>query len=600
MVNSFDFIKVTINGKQIEVPNGMGILAACRMVDVQIPTLCYLPGIHEIGACRVCVVEVEGVNRLVTACNNVCEDGMVIHTDTARVREARRTNVELLLSQHRVNCPTCERNGSCQLQKIASDMNMDDSGLYREDIPNDDWDYTLPIIRDESKCIKCYRCVSVCDKIQSLGIWDMIGTGANTTVGVSHHRKMSDADCTNCGQCITHCPTNALHTRDDIKAVNGINGALNDPTKTVVVQVAPAVRAAWGEAFGLSTDVATQRRLAAALRRLGFDYVFDTNFSADLTIMEEGTEFLTRMQHPDDYKWPMFTSCCPGWVRFIKGQYPDMVDQLSTAKSPQQMFGAIAKTYFAQKIGVAAEDMVCVSIMPCTAKKSELEIPNINDAAEGVKDVDYSLTTREFCRMLKMSNIDVAALPEEDFDSPLGSGSGAAVIFGTTGGVMEAALRTCHYVLTGENPSADETFKAVRAYNSYRPWVEAEYNIGGVTVRAAVVNGLSNARRLIRAIRRGEVDYQFVEVMACPGGCVGGGGQPIHFNEEWAAKRAQALYKYDAQNTRRFSHENPDVQALYADFLGEPCGETAHHLLHTDHHGWDVPIAPVLDADVKR
>ncbi len=435
--------------------------------------------------------------------------------------------------------------------------------------------------------------------MQSLGIWDMVGTGAHTSVNVSRHRKLREADCAFCGQCITHCPTNALHTRDDTKAIIGVNGVLSDPNKVVVVQVAPAVRAAWGESFGLSPEVATEKRMAAALRRIGFDYVFDTNFSADLTIMEEGTEFLERMQHPDAHKWPMFTSCCPGWVRFLKSQYPDMVDQLSTAKSPQQMFGAVTKSYFAKKIGVAPENIVCVSIMPCTAKKAELDIPNINDAAEGCKDVDFSLTTRELCRMIRADQIDVAALPEEDFDSPLGTGTGAAVIFGTTGGVMEAALRTCYYVLTGENPSADETFKAVRALGSDKPWIEAEYNVAGITVRAAVVNGLGNARRLIRAIRRGEVEYQFVEVMACPGGCVGGGGQPIHYNEERAAQRGQVLYNYDSANVMRFSHENPEVQALYADYLGEPCGELSHHLLHTDHHGWSLPLAPVLDEDVR-
>lgn len=592
-------VNLTINGIAVEVAEGTTILEATRIIGMPVPTLCFMKDIHEIGACRVCVVEVEGIEHLVTACNNVCEEGMVIRTNTTRVREARRTNVELLLSQHRVNCPTCERNDSCQLQKVAGSMNMDDISSYKQDIPADDWDYTLPIIRDESKCIKCYRCVSFCDKIQSLGIWDMVGTGSNTTVGVSHHRKMAQADCAFCGQCITHCPTNALHTRDDIKSVSGVGGVLNDPEKVVVVQVAPAVRAAWGEPFGLTPEVANEKRLAAALRRIGFDYVFDTNFSADLTIMEEGTEFLQRLDKRDEYKWPMFTSCCPGWVRFIKSQYPDMVDQLSSAKSPQQMFGAVTKTYFAKKIGVAPENIVCVSIMPCTAKKAELDIPNINDAAEGCKDVDYSLTTRELCRMIRADQIDVAALPEEDFDSPLGSGTGAAVIFGATGGVMEAALRTCYYVLTGENPSADQTFKAVRALGSDKPWVEAEYNVGGTVVRAAVANGLANARRLIRAIRRGEVDYQFVEIMACPGGCVGGGGQPIHFNEEWAAKRGKALYKYDSANVLRFSHENPDVQALYAEFLGEPCGETAHHLLHTDHHGWDIPQAPMPDEDVK-
>ena len=595
-------VNVTINGIALQVEEGTSILEATRIIGMPVPTLCFLKGINEIGACRACVVEVEGekhAQHLVTACNNACEEGMVIHTNTTRVREARRTNLELLLSQHRINCPACERNGTCELQKVVSTMPIGDTVNFKHEYPEDNWDTTLPIIRDESKCIRCYRCVSFCDKVQSLGIWDMVGTGAHTSVNVSRHRKMGQADCAFCGQCITHCPTNALHTRDDTKAIIGVNGVLNDPEKVVVVQVAPAVRAAWGETFGLSPEVATEKRMAAALRRIGFDYVFDTNFSADLTIMEEGTEFLERIQHPEEHKWPMFTSCCPGWVRFLKSQYPDMVDNLSTAKSPQQMFGAVTKTYFAKKIGVVPENIVCVSIMPCTAKKAELAIPNINDAAEGCRDVDYSLTTREFCQMIRADQIDVSALPEEDFDSPLGTGTGAAVIFGTTGGVMEAALRTCYYVLTGENPSADETFKAVRALGSDQPWIEAEYNVAGITVRAAVVNGLGNARHLIRAIRRGEVEYQFVEVMACPGGCVGGGGQPIHYNEEWAAKRGAVLYHYDSANTLRFSHENPEVQALYADYLGQPCGETAHHLLHTDHHGWSLPMAPVLDEDVR-
>ncbi len=593
-------VKLTINGISLQVEEGTSILDATRIIGMPVPTLCFMKEINEIGACRVCLVEVEGVSRLVTACNNVCEEGMVVHTNTPRVREARRTNIELLLSQHRINCPTCERSGSCELQKIAATLPIGDTMNYNHEYPEDNWDTSLPIIRDESKCIKCYRCVSVCEKIQSLNIWDMVGTGGHTTVNVSGHRKMNQADCAFCGQCITHCPTNALHTRDDIKAITGVNGVLSDPDKVVVVQVAPAVRAAWGESFGLSPEIATEKRMAAALRRIGFDYVFDTNFSADLTIMEEGTEFLGRLQNAGDHKWPMFTSCCPGWVRFLKSQYPDMVDQLSTAKSPQQMFGAVTKSYFAKKIGVDPENIVCVSIMPCTAKKAELAIPNINDAAEGCKDVDYSLTTREFCRMITADQIDVTALEEEEFDSPLGTGTGAAVIFGTTGGVMEAALRTCYYVLTGENPSADETFKAVRALGSDKPWIEAEYNVAGNKVRAAVVNGLGNTRRLIRAIRRGEVEYQFVEVMACPGGCVGGGGQPIHFNEEKAAERGQVLYKYDSANKLRFSHENPDVQQMYEEYLGSPCGELSHHLLHTDHHGWELPMAPVFDEDVKR
>ena len=588
-------VNVTINGTTIQVAEGTTILEAIRRTGVSVPTLCYLKGINEIGACRVCVVEVEGISHLVPSCNNFCEEGMVVRTNTNRVRNARRTNLELLLSQHRTNCPACERNGTCQLQKTVNDLAVDDIMNYTPDYSMDQWDKSVPIIRDESKCIRCYRCVSVCEKIQTLNIWDMIGSGIHTSINISHHRKITEADCSFCGQCITHCPTNALHTRDDTKAIWGFDGVLNDPNKVVVVQVAPAVRAAWGEEFGLSPEVATQGRLAAALRRLGFDYVFDTNFSADLTIMEEGNEFLERMSHPEDYRWPMFTSCCPGWVRFMKSQYPDMVDRLSTAKSPQQMFGAVTKSYFAEKIGVDPQNIVCVSVMPCTAKKGELAIPNINDAAEGVRDVDYSITTREFCRMIRADQIDIASLPEEEFDSPLGTGTGAAVIFGTTGGVMEAALRTCYYVMTGESPNADETFKAVRALGSDKPWIEAEYNVAGTTVRTAVANGLGHARALIRAIRRGEADYQFVEIMACPGGCVGGGGQPIHFNEERAAQRGQVLYDYDSANVLRCSYENPEIQTLYAEYMGKPCGERAHRLLHTDHEGWYMPLTPVPD-----
>ena len=349
------------------------------------------------------------------------------------------------------------------------------------------------------------------------------------------------------------------------------------------------------EELGLPSNVATEKRLAAALRKIGFDYVFDTNFSADLTIMEEGTEFLHRLQHRENYQWPMFTSCCPGWVRFLKNQYPDMVPQLSTAKSPQQMFGAITKSYFAQKIGVDPANLVCVSVMPCAAKKAELAIPNINDANEGLLDVDISITTRELCNILKIFQVDVASLEEEDFDSPLGCGTGAAVIFGTTGGVMEAALRTCYYVMTGTNPDADSSFKDVRSSgtnmpgmdtNGYNPWTEVNYNVNGTIIRTAVAHSLGNARKLIEALRHGDVEYDFVEIMACPGGCVGGGGQPIYYNEEKAPERSRVLYNIDKANPLRFSHENPDVQALYREFLKEPCGELSHHLLHTDHMGW--------------
>ena len=592
-------VNISINGTALRVQDGTTILDVAKDAGIDIPTLCYLKEYNEIGACRMCVVEIEGTDQLVASCVTKCEEGMNILTNSPKVRRARKINAELLLSQHKTNCPSCERSGNCQLQKIANEHSLGASMNLNPQIPLDEWDTSLPLIREESKCIRCYRCVSVCQKIQTLNIWDMVGTGSHTTVAVSGGRKLADADCSMCGQCITHCPTNALHARDDTDRLIGINGALNDPDKVVVVQVAPAVRTAWNETFGLSPDVGTEKRMAACLRRIGFDYVFDTNFTADLTIMEEGTEFLGRMKEPDKYQWPMFTSCCPGWVRFLKSQYPDMVSQLSTANAPQGMFGAVTKTYFAEKIGVDPENIVCVSVMPCTAKKAEVEIPNLSDAKEGVKDVDFSITTREMCRIFEAYHLDIPSIPEEDFDSPLGSGTGAAVIFGTTGGVMEAALRTCYYVLTGTNPDADETFKAVRAAGSDKPWVEAEYNVDGTKVRAAVVNTLGHARELIRALRKGEVEYDFVEVMACPGGCVGGGGQPFFFNKERATDRADVIYGYDKNNALRFSHENPDVKALYDEFLKEPCGEKSHHLLHTDHFGWDLPHAPVYDGDVK-
>ncbi len=587
-------VNVTVNGRPISVPEGGTILEATKLAGCPVPTLCFLKDVNEIGACRVCVVELEGADHLITACNNKCVEGMAIRTNSQKVREARRTNIELILSQHRTNCPTCNRDVSCQLKKVAHSINMDDTMNYRHEFPEDDWDYSFPLIRNESKCIKCMRCVSFCEKVQTLGVWDMVGTGSHTTVGVSGARNIRNADCALCGQCITHCPVAALHVRDDTKALFGLNGALNDPNKIVVAQVAPAVRTAWGERFGISPEVATEKRLVTALKRIGVDYVFDTNFTADLTIMEEGTEFLQRMQDGKEHKYPMFTSCCPGWVRFLKSQYPDMVQELSTCKSPQQMFGAVTKTYFAKKIGVDPKNIVCVSIMPCLAKKAELDIPNINDAGLG-KDVDYSLTTREMCRMISADQIDIPMLPETDFDSPLGTGTGAAVIFGATGGVMEAALRTCTYILTGENPDPDKSFLGTRGVDG---WKEAEYDVAGVKVRTAVVSGLGNARKLIRALRRGEVSYDFVEVMACPGGCVGGGGQPIHYNEEWAERRGQVLYAYDAKNPMRFSHENPEVQALYTEYLGEPCGHISHELLHTDHNGWEMPKALNYDDDV--
>ena len=581
-------VNIKINGKPYTVEKDTSILDAAARANIKIPTLCYMKDVNQIGACRLCLVEIEGRDQLFAACDNVCTEGLSIITNSARVMDARRVNLELLLSQHRTDCPSCARNETCRLREIAAELDIRNLEEYQQDYLVKPWNPDVPIIRDESKCIRCYRCVAECEKVQTCNVWDMVGSGSHTSVGVATGDSIENSSCVFCGQCVTHCPTGALTVRRDIDKVIGYKGVMNDPTKVKVIQVAPAVRSAWGEEFGLDGSFATEKRLAAALRQFGFDYVFDTNFSADLTIMEEGTEFLHRMQNRDDYQWPMFTSCCPGWVRFLKKQYPDMQGQLSTAKSPQQMFGAITKSYFAQKIGVAPEDIVCISVMPCSAKKAELEIPNINDAKEGVKDVDISLTTRELCDILKIAQIDIRGLEEEEYDSPLGTGTGAAVIFGATGGVMEAALRTCYFVMTGKNPDADETFKAVRATGSDRPWIEAEYHVAGTTVRAAVVNSLGHTRELIEALKRGEVEYDFVEVMACPGGCVGGGGQPIHFNEERAADRAQIIYKYDSANTLRFSHENPDVQVLYEEFLKEPCGELSHHLLHTEHTGWEA------------
>jgi NADH-quinone oxidoreductase subunit G len=583
-------VNIKINGKALQVKEGTTILDAAKEAGYNIPTLCWMKDYSDIGACRVCVVEIDDNKTLAASCNTVVQEGMDIKTNSPRVVEARRENIKLMLSQHNVTCPTCERNINCALQDLANKYAVSSDNEIPKMLPINEWDTTLPLIREEDKCIKCYRCVQVCEKIQSIGVWDMVGTGANTTVGVKNNVPFNQSDCVLCGQCITHCPTNALHSRDDVMEIANLLDKEKNPDKVIVVQTAPSPRTAWGEDFGLDAEFATERRMAAALRRAGFDYVFDTNFSADLTIMEEGNEFLHRFTHKEDYAWPMFTSCCPGWVRFLKSQYPEMTDQLSTAKSPQGMFGAITKSYFAEKIGKAPEDIICISVMPCSAKKEELEIPNLNDAKEGIKDVDYSLTTREMNRLFKYLNIDIENLPEEGFDSPLGSGTGAAVIFGATGGVMEAALRTCYFVLTGDNPDADETFKAVRATGSDKPWVEAEYNVNGAIVRAAVVNSLGNTRKLLEALKAGEVEYDFVEVMACPGGCVGGGGQPIHFNEERAADRAKVIYNYDSNNKMRFSHENPDVQTLYDEFLKEPLGEKSHHLLHTDHQGWQMPF----------
>ncbi len=576
-------VTLTIDNRQIQVPEGTTILEAAQTAGIQIPHLCYLKDINEIAACRVCCVEVEGERAMVTACNSPVREGMVVHTNSPRARRTRRTNVELILSQHDCKCATCVRSGNCQLQTIANDLGIL-SVPYETQLPKGlrgAWTTTFPLYHDYNKCIKCMRCVQICDKIQSLSIWDVAGTGGRTTVDVSNNRVIKDSDCALCGQCITHCPVGGLRERDDTRKAFA---ALADPDKITVVQVAPAVRTAWGEYFGLSREEATIERMAACLRRLGFDYVFDTNFSADLTIMEEGNEFLHRLKSGGLTRWPMFTSCCPGWVRFLKGQYPELTGQLSTSKSPQQMFGSVTKSWFAKKLGVEPEQICCVSIMPCVAKKAECELPSMT-TGHG-PDVDMVLTTRELVRMLRADQISPASMPEEALDSPLGTHTGAGAIFGATGGVMEAALRTASYVLTGENPDPD-AFAAVRTGPGLR---EVTYEIAGVPVRCAVASGLGNARQLIEQLKAGKVHYDFVEVMACPGGCVGGGGQPISAeDEERYGVRGERLYHLDKANPMRFSHENPDVQTLYEEFLGQPLSEKAEELLHTDHTAWNMP-----------
>jgi NADH-quinone oxidoreductase subunit G len=573
-------VNVTIDGKQVAVADGTTILDAAREVGISIPTLCYLANFNHIGACRVCVVEVEGINRLISSCNTPVREGMVVYTNSPKVRRARRTNTAIMLSHHDCNCPTCVRSGNCTLQDLANSL-----GLLEVEFPKKlntfSDDKNFPLIRDNAKCINCMRCVQVCEKIQGIGVWDLISTGTQARVDVANHRSLTESDCVLCGQCITHCPCGALRERDDTQRVFD---ALGDPEVTTIIQVAPAVRTSWYEGVGLPQEQGSVGRMVAAIRALGFDYVFDTDFSADVTIMEEGTELLHHLAEPEKHAWPMITSCCPGWIRHCKAANPDFVDRLSTTKSPQQIFGALAKSYYAQILGIDPKKLFVVSVMPCLAKKAECDYGVIDNAGAG-NDVDIALTVRELDRMIRADHINVAALEEEEWDMPLGVASGAGHIFGVTGGVMEAALRTAAAIVNGEDPDPD-LFGDIREREG---WREYSYQLGEKTLKIAVAHGLNNADAMLDAIRKGQVSYDFVEVMACPGGCAGGGGQPIHEGQELAGDRADILYGLDAEAELRFSHNNPSVTACYQQFLGEPNSELAEELLHTNHHLWTMP-----------
>ncbi len=574
-------VNLKIDGFDVSVPEGTTIMEAAASVSIDVPSLCYLKDINEIAACRVCVVEVEGKDRLMTSCNNVVEEGMNVKTNSVKVNMARRQNVQLILSQHENTCAVCVRSGNCSLQKVANDLNIWDIP-FKESIERVKWDKKYPLLRDSKKCIKCMRCINVCDKIQSLSIWDVISTGARTSVNVSGNKPFSESDCSLCGQCITHCPCGALRERDD---TDKLWDAISDPNKIIVAQVAPAVRTAWAEYLNIPQEKASVNKIFDALKKMGVDYVFDTSYSADLTIMEEATEFIERYSSGQLKERPMFTSCCPGWIRFCKSQYPHFTKQLSTAKSPQQMFGAVIKSYFAERNGIDPEKIVTLSIMPCVAKKAEAAMPLYYKEYAG-HDIDIVITTRELVRMIRSAHISQENLKDIESDSLMQQYSGAGVIFGATGGVMEAALRTASYLITGKNPDPD-IFREIRADISGSGAREIDVEIGDLKLRAAIVSGLGNARKLLDAIDCGDVHYDFVEVMACPGGCVGGGGQPIHDGKELADIRGNRLYTLDSQSELRFSHENSDILTIYDTYLEKPQSHKAHMLLHTDHFTWN-------------
>jgi NADH-quinone oxidoreductase subunit G len=563
-------ITLSINNKTVSVPEGTSILDAARQVNIHIPTLCHLEGLEEFGGCRLCVVEVVGEPRLVPSCLRKVSQGIQVNTNTSRTRNARKVILELLLARHATFCPGCERSQNCELQKMAFDLGVKYIRFENEPTVSQLDQSSASIIRDPDKCILCGRCVRMCQHVQGIGVIDFMNRGTEITVSTVLNRGLGNVECVNCGQCIHVCPVGAIKERT---CIDQVWAAISDPDKHVVVQEAPAVRAALGEELGLPAGTLVSGKMHAALRSLGFDTVFDTNFTADLTIMEEGSELVDRISKKGVL--PQITSCCPGWIKFAEHFYPDLLSHVSTCKSPQQMFGALVKTYYAQNAGVNPAKIVSVSVMPCTAKKFEALRPEMK--ASGYQDVDYVLTTRELARMIKEAGIDFAALSDEQADDLLGQYTGAATIFGASGGVMEAALRTAYKLVT-HNELDNLDIQPLRGLNGIK---EAGVEVNGLKIRVAVAHGLGNARLLLDQVKAGNSPYHFIEIMACPGGCVGGGGQPLGFDMPLRGKRGAALYIEDKQLPCRRSHENQAVKQLYQDFLGEPCGHKSHELLHT-------------------